>query len=282
MSSLKDTGALEHSDLFIINHLSVEPETALYLEEIKASLRATVIDYDGVFNFSYMNNLAVNKLPRPYDYYLFLNNDVYATTPGWLESMLDIAVRKDIGIVGATLLYPKGTVQHAGVVVGPMGIATHAHYMKPFYASADTPVENNWDVSLFCVADYSAVTAAAMLVKADAFRRVGGYDESLQVGFGDTGLCLSVGRLGLGVVNTPDAVLYHHESASRGRPEYGVDDHWRDTLRFRQKYADIFTHADPYHNTLLAMHQLNPLLQSLRRCRVACNTRTVDVNIHQN
>ena len=130
--------------------------------------------------------------------------------------MLDLAMRSDVGVVGATLLYPDRRVQHAGVIVGINGAAEHGYKFVQFD-------DNNpgYGSGLHATREFSAVTAACMLVRADVFRAAGGFDEKLEVGFNDTDLCLRIGQKGYKVVNCSDAILTHHESASRGKSQDG-------------------------------------------------------------
>ena len=112
-------------DIVVIDHESDEAETRDYLRAISGLV--TVMRYEGPFDFSRMNNLAVARFGGEAETLLFLNNDTEAIEPGWLERMLSQAVRRDVGVVGALLLYGDKRVQHAGVVLGYDGSATHAH-----------------------------------------------------------------------------------------------------------------------------------------------------------
>jgi GT2 family glycosyltransferase len=139
---------------------------------------------------------------------LFLNNDTEALA-NWLPPLVRmLESAPDIAMVGSKLLFPDGTIQHAGVVVAygrPLPISPfHAYYRKPPAASA-RPLE------------VSAVTAACMLVRADAFSRLGGFDEGYRNGYEDVDLCFKVRAAGLRIAYTPESVLYHHESVSEGR-----------------------------------------------------------------
>ncbi len=143
-------------------------------------------------------------------YLLFLNNDT-APQPGWLEALLEAAARDPrIAVVGAKLLYPDDTIQHAGVALlrdSPYPISpVHLHRLKPRdFAAADEERE------------VAAVTGACMLIRADVFREVGGFDEAYLNGYEDVDLCLQVRDRGYRVVYTPKSVVYHHESATPGR-----------------------------------------------------------------
>lgn len=142
-------------------------------------------------------------------YLLFLNNDTLPQE-GWLEALLQPAEgNPSVGVVGARLLYPDGTIQHAGVVIGdsphPL-FPFHVHTRKP----ADMPEAN-------VLKEFQAVTGACMLVSRDVFLRLGGFDEGFLNGYEDVDLCFRVREAGFAVIYNPASVLVHHESASEGR-----------------------------------------------------------------
>lgn len=141
-------------------------------------------------------------------YLLFLNNDTEAR-PGWLPPMVRLLESApDLAMVGSKLLFPDGTLQHAGVAIayaGPLPVSPfHVHYRKP-PGTSDRPLELN------------CVTAACMLTRADVFHRLGGFDEAYRNGYEDVDLCLKVREAGLRIAYTPESVLVHHESVSEGR-----------------------------------------------------------------
>jgi GT2 family glycosyltransferase len=222
-----------------VDHDSDDPATRAYLLELADSVR--VLHYSGVFNFSAINNFAVSKLGLDYSHYLFCNNDIEAIEPGWLERMLELAQKPNIGIVGAMLFYPdRKHLQHAGVCVGMYGAAEHYGKWIQF---PDDPVEPEL---MRVNREVSAVTAACMLVRADAFRGVEGFDEAIAVGFGDVDLCLRVGERGYRVVMSPHARLVHHESYTRGTSR--VDPHPKDSALFRLKWKQLLRAGDPFYN----------------------------------
>lgn len=141
-------------------------------------------------------------------YLLFLNNDTEAR-PGWLPPLLAPLERDPgIAVAGAKLLFPDGTLQHAGVGVAyadPLPVFPfHLDYRKPAGAST-RPLE------------LSAVTAACLLIRAEVFRELGGFDEAFLNGYEDMDLCFKVRESGRRVVYVPESVLVHHESVSDGR-----------------------------------------------------------------
>ena len=216
VESVRSTTRTLDLDLVIIDHQSDDPETLAYLHEVRASGVARVIPYEGAFNYSAINNHAIESVGSDYDHFLFLNNDIEARDQGWLEAMVDLATRADVGVVGATLLYPNGLVQHSGVIVGLHGVADHAFRALPYSTE-----KSGYGGSLHAAREYSAVTAACMLVPAPVFSEVGGFDEKLVVGFGDTDLCLRIVNKGYRAINCAEAVLFHHELASSRKRPFG-------------------------------------------------------------
>ena len=193
----------------LIDNWSIEADTLAWLSEIAAEARVRVVRREEAFNFSALNNRVAEQVDC--DFLLFLNNDVHVQQAEWLRHLVNEALADPhVGIVGAKLLYPNQTVQHGGVVLGVGGIANHAFRGLP----KDEP---GYAGRAVCAQDMSAVTAACMLCRADAFRAVGMFDEThLAVAFNDVDLCLRIGRAGYRVVMAPAAVAIHHESVSRG------------------------------------------------------------------
>jgi len=257
-------------DLMVVDHESDDPKTLAYLQDIEASGTARVLSYRGEFNFGAINNHAVNTCGAGYDYFLFLNNDIEATMPGWLDAMLDLGMRADVGSVGATLVYPDGSVQHSGVIVGLCGPAEHAFKTVPF--RSDAPGHG---AGLHATREYSAVTAACMLVPAQVFHAVHGFDEQLAVGFNDTDLCLRIGKMGNRIVNCAEAVLVHHESATRGQSLDGHDAHPQDSALFVRRYKDLIKFGDPHFSPLLSNEDATLVLKPSARLEPSIRYSTV-------
>jgi len=195
-------------ELIIINNESDDKATLQYFKEIVKNRKTFVIDYPGEFNFSAMNNYAVQQAKG--DLILFLNNDVDAINHDWLEEMVSQILVKDVAITGAKLLYPDDTIQHAGVEIGLGGVAGH------IYNGYDKDAPNDFG-KIQLIQNCEAVTAACLLIKKTDFIAVGGFDETnLKVAFNDVDLCLKIRQQNKKIVYCPDAVLYHHESKSRG------------------------------------------------------------------
>ncbi|OYY01957.1 MAG: glycosyl transferase family 2, partial [Acidocella sp. 35-58-6] len=161
------------------------------------------------FNYSSLNNTGAKQ--ARHEFLLFMNNDVFVKNPDWLKIMLNECLVNDrVAAVGAKLLYPNGTIQHAGVVLGVGGVADHAFRGQP----GNTP---GYMMRAMAAQEISAVTAACMLVRKVAFDEVSGFDETdLAVAFNDVDLCMKLTAAGWQIIYAPDVVLEHHESMSRG------------------------------------------------------------------
>jgi glycosyltransferase involved in cell wall biosynthesis len=208
IESIRNKTLYRNWEILVIDNQSKEPATLSYLRELVKDPRIHVLKYDAPFNYSAINNFAVNKACG--EIIGLLNNDVEVIEPDWLGEMVSHALRREIGAVGAKLLYPDGRIQHSGVILGLGGLAAHAHR---FF---------DWDTPGYCghsrlIKNYSAVTGACLVVRKSVYQEVGGLDETqLKVAYNDVDFCLRIREAGYRNLYTPYAVLYHHESVSRG------------------------------------------------------------------
>ena len=205
-----------------------------------------VVYWDGVFNYSAINNYGASFARG--EYFLLLNNDTEIINPNCLEELLGYCMRSDVGAVGARLYYEDDTIQHAGVVIGFGGIAGHCFVLQPRGTTG-------YCHRIICAQDYSAVTAACMMVKRTAFEEVGGLSEELQVAFNDIDFCMKLRKAGYLIVYNPYAELYHYESKSRGledTPEK-VARFNREISVFEKRWPDILRNGDPYYNPNLTL-----------------------------
>ena len=234
--------------IWIVDNNSQEKKTFRYYERLKNNNRVRVIRYEKKFNFSSLNNFAARRIGA--DYLLFLNNDTEVVTPEWLEELLGLGQRSEVGAVGCLLCYGNNTVQHGGVIMGIGGIAGHAH--KHFYCD-----EPGYFGRLQIVQNLSAVTAACMLVRKSVFDEVGGFSEELSHAFNDVDLCLKIRKKGYLIVYTPFARLYHYESISRGFENSSAkrERFIREINYMQERWHDELKKGDPYYNPNLSLQR---------------------------
>ena len=195
-------------EIIIVDNGSVEPKTLDYFDSLRGREDVRIIEAPGPFNFSRLNNLAVEQARGCI--IALINNDIVVTDPDWLREMVSQAVRPEVGAVGARLVYKTGHIQHAGVVCGIGLVAAHPHKFR----AADDPGYMGRIVSTQTL---SAVTAACLVVEKTKYRQAGGMDEeNLKVAFNDVDLCLKLDAAGYRNIYTPYATLIHLESISRG------------------------------------------------------------------
>jgi GT2 family glycosyltransferase len=245
VESILDKTAYSAFEVIVVDNNSRQPETLAWFKEIAGDGRVRVLSYPRPFNFSGINNFAVAQARG--DVIALVNNDIEVISPDWLEEMVGHALRPEIGCVGAKLLYPDGTVQHAGVVLGLGGLAGHGHKglerTEPGYAGR-----------AIAACNVSAVTAACLVVRRSIYEKAGGLDEELAVAFNDVDFCLKV--LDRGYLNlwTPFAELYHYESASRGpetsRPQ--AERFAREIQVMKRRWGTALR-RDPYYSAELTL-----------------------------
>jgi len=232
-------------DIVIVDNGSADAASHAYFEQVQQNPQVTVLGVEGPFNFSRINNVAAAGAPGPF--LCFLNNDTEVISPDWLEEMMSLAVREGVGAVGAMLYYPNNTMQHAGVVLGMGGIASHAH------RGQRRGMPGNYGRAAL-TQTMSAVTAACMVLRKSIFEEVGGFDETLAVAYNDVDLCLRIGARGYRNVWTPFAELYHFESISRGDDLQGANlpRFLAESQAMRDRWQGLLT-ADPYYNPNLSL-----------------------------
>ena len=230
-------------EILIVDNGSDQPATLEYLSSVVSSGWCRVLPFPHPFNYSRINNLAARHVSG--EYLVFLNNDTEVMTSDWLTALLEHAQQPDVGAVGARLLYPDGRIQHAGVVLGIGGLAAHVLRGLP----NDPIAWNSYSRSLVAVPrECGAVTGACMMVRADVFREIGGFEEKLSVAFNDIDLCLRLRQRGYRVIYTPFARLSHTEYGTRG-PCHPREDE----IYFRSTWARELEKGDPYYNSNLTL-----------------------------
>ena len=233
-------------EVIIVENNSTEPETFEYYEELAADSRIRVVRYEHPFNYSAVNNYGASFARG--EYLLLLNNDVEWIAKDSLKEMVGYGLRPNTGIVGAKLLYGDNTIQHAGVIIGIGGMAGHAFQGLP-------RDERSYMYRAWCTQDYSAVTAACLLIRASVYQEIGGFEEKLAVAFNDVDLCLRVREMGYQVVYNSEALLYHYESKSRGQEDTPEKvERFNGETRFcMERWADVLRKGDPYYNPNLSL-----------------------------
>ena len=208
IGSILDKTDYQYYEILVIDNGSDQAETLEYLRGIEAEPRVRVIRDDSPFNYSALNNRAISLTDS--EIVGLINDDVEVIHPEWLSEMVSYAIRPDIGVVGAKLLYPDDTIQHAGIVLGIYGVAGHVHRFLPRHSAGYFGRAQS-------VRSVSAVTGACAIVRRSVYEEVGGLNETeLQIACNDVDLCLRVVDAGYINIWTPYAELYHHESVSRG------------------------------------------------------------------
>ena len=231
-------------EIILIENNSKAPETFRAYERMQKEHpdNLKVVTWEGKgFNYSALNNFGEKFATG--EYLLLLNNDTEVITAAWLEEMVMYAQQKRVGCVGAKLLYPDDTIQHAGVGFGIGGVAGHLHKYYP--ASSD-----GYMGRLNYVQDVYADTAACLLIRKEIYDEVGGLDESYAVAFNDVDFCVRVRQAGYTNVFTPFAQLYHYESKSRGM-EDNPEKQKRfqgEVLRFQARWGNLLAAGDPCTN----------------------------------
>jgi GT2 family glycosyltransferase len=194
-------------ELLVVDNDSREAKTADLFHSLSGDTRVRILQHPGPFNYAAMNNWAAREARG--EILLLLNNDVDAIQPDWLREMVSQVVRRDVGAVGAKLLYVDGRGQHAGVVLGPNRSVNHQ-----FRFSDRLDAGPSGELAL--TRTVSAVTGACLAVRRSVFFEVGGLDENLRIAFNDIDFCMRLGDHGYRIVWTPFAELVHHEGGTRG------------------------------------------------------------------
>lgn len=241
-------------ELILVDNQSRHAATLAYLEVLAGDPRVRVLPFDAAFNFSAICNLAVTAASGTV--VVLLNDDTEVLSAGWLREMVSLAVRPDVGAVGAKLYFPDGTLQHGGVALGIGGVAGHVHWGAPRN-------DDGYLGRLKAVQAVGAVTGACLAVSRDKYLAVGGMDEAhLRVALNDIDLCLKLAERGWRCVWTPYAELVHHESKSRGRdttPEKRAL-FAREHATMRQRWQHRLD-ADPYYHPWLSRRDLDLRLE---------------------
>jgi GT2 family glycosyltransferase len=222
ITSIREKSTYPDYEIVVVDNGSTDPKALRLLDGFGCSSQTKVLKYPGRFNFSAMINKGDAEASG--SILCLLNNDTEVISPDWMETMAAELNKEGVGVVGALLLFPDGSIQHAGDKVGGRACVRHLQV---------DPVMGSRDVD--------AVTGACLMTRKDLFLKLGGMDEkNYPVAFNDTDFCLRVRKVGLRVICASDARLYHHELATRG-PTWKPWDLWRlhnEKKAFRKRWLD--------------------------------------------
>jgi len=237
------------TEIIVIDNGSQDPPTVAYLAELEASRTAKVIRHDAPFNFSEINNIGAQHAAG--DILCFLNNDTEVVSADWLTRAHALLDMPGVGMVGARLLYPDGTLQHFGLITG---MAAHKVAGAPHLGNAAN--DPGYFGKARLMQQFGAVTAACMFVRAEVFSQVGGFDPELKVAYNDVDLCLKVRQAGFKIVGDPDITLIHKESKSRGS-DVGGEKAVRlasEAQLMRDRWAEMLDN-DPFYSPNLSLER---------------------------
>jgi glycosyltransferase involved in cell wall biosynthesis len=249
IDSIVQQTAYPNYEILLVDNGSDDPESLTYFEELEKTGHTRVIRDARPFNYSALNNAAVNAADG--DVVCLMNNDVEVISPEWLSEMVALALQPNVGAVGARLWYPNNRLQHGGVILGIGGVAGHAHKHM-------TRGRYGYFGRGSVIQSLSAVTAACLVVKKSTYQQVGGLNEpDLQIAFNDVDFCLRLREAGYRTVWTPFADLYHHESATRGHentPEKRAR-FSREVLFMKARWGKILDEDPAYSPNLTLQHE---------------------------
>ena len=201
-------------EVVVVDNGSKDERTYKIYRRWKDRLTLRIFQLNIDFNFSKLVNCGVANSRG--DFIVLLNDDTELISPdNWIQEMLGYAEREEIGCVGALLLYPDNTIQHGGIFLGVSGDPNTPPVARNAFKDFPVSYPGYYD-RLKVVSNFSAVTAACMMVKRRLWEEVDGFDESLRVSFNDVDFCLKLLDRGYRHVLLPHVKFYHYESESRG------------------------------------------------------------------
>lgn len=241
VDSIYEKTTYKNFEIIIANNDSKEEETLNFFKEYKKKNKNfKVVDCIMDFNYSKINNIAVSKSKG--EYIVLLNNDTEVLTDRWLEYLIGYASQEHVGVVGAKLLYPDMTVQHAGVVLGLGGVASHAYLG---FKRDDLGMYGRLRVPY----NYACNTAACIAIKKSKFLEVGGLEEELRVAYNDVDFNIKMLKQGYYNVFLPQVELIHYESKSRGLDTTSAKyKRFLEESDYMYKKWDDMIKNDPYYN----------------------------------
>ncbi len=249
VASILEKSTYKNFEIIGMSNNSELEETFFEMARLeKLDKRVKFYEYNEPFNYSAINNYAVNNYTKG-EYIVLLNNDIEILTENWIELMLGFAQRENTGAIGAKLYYPDDTIQHAGVIIGLGGVAGHSH--KYFNKN-----ESGYFYRPHIIQNLSAVTAACLMVSKEKYLEIEGLNEKdLKIAFNDVDFCLRLQEKGYSNVYTPYVEAYHYESVSRGleNTPAKIKRFNSEVEYIKKRHKKILKNGDPYYNVNLTL-----------------------------
>jgi glycosyltransferase involved in cell wall biosynthesis/SAM-dependent methyltransferase len=246
IDSIRAKTSYKNYEIILIDNGSDEKDSLSYFESLKELENVRIIRDDSPFNYSALNNRAVELADG--ELVGLINNDIEVINPDWLSEMVSLALQPNAGTVGARLWYPDNRLQHGGIIMGPLTLAGHAHKYMP-------KGHHGYFGRASLIQGVSANTAACLVVRKCIFNEVGGLNEiDLKIAFNDVDFCLKVNKAGYQNIWTPNADLYHHESATRGIEDTPAkrDRFASEVIYMQEKWKEVIA-WDPAYNPNLSI-----------------------------
>ncbi|WP_348653159.1 glycosyltransferase [uncultured Sulfurimonas sp.] len=251
IESILNKSTYKNFEIIGISNNSEENKTFKEMKRLESlDDRIKFHEYNVPFNYSDINNHAVEKYADG-EHLLFLNNDIEVITPKWIEELLMHSQREVVGAVGAKLYFPDNTIQHAGLAIAPYTM----HSVIIMY-SRHSRDEYGYVSRAKCINNYSAVTAACMMIKKNIFIQFNGFDsEKLKIAYNDVDLCLTMIENNKQNIFTPYCELYHYESVSRGYETKRIDKERAEKEKYylKEKHS-VFYKKDKFYNPNLSLY----------------------------
>jgi len=256
-------------EFVIVDNDSQTTEATRYFADLGSRIGFRILCAPGEFNFARLYNLGASGASG--EVVILLNNDMTVIDPQWISKMIAQCLQPDVACVGAKLLYPDDTIQHAGCVLGVSGLAAHRLLGRP--ASSVRDIDFTREIS--------AVTGACIAIRRRVFNELGGLNEGLRIAFNDIDFCIAAQRRGFRNIYICDPLLYHFESKSRGldTTRAKIELNAREAAYARQRNPEYFQN-DPYYSPNLSLERGDELAFPPRRDkpwlrRVKTRTRKV-------
>ena len=250
VGSIIEKSIYENYEIILLDNQSQQFDTKAWLQKISTTYsHVRVVKASYPFCWSKLNNHGIAKAEG--DVFVFLNNDTKIISADWMERLVEQAMREDVGVVGPLMLYPDGTIQHAGVVVGHGGWADHVfkgmhpvHYGSPY-------------VSPMVKRNVLAVSGSCMAISRKTIEQIGNFNENFLICGSDVEICIRAHENGFYNIYDPSVRLFHYESRTRSPHDIPPCD-----FEMSQKHYKHYREqgGDPFFNINLSLTELKPTL----------------------